>query len=129
MEELIPKDKLDIEAVARLYNYSYHEIKPIIPQLLEWLQDINWPVAIPMVDYLLTMSEYLTDDIISILKGNDEVWKYWCLYAFGMNNIKPIDLRLLSEFERIAYFPTQGEIKEEVQEVAMKVMNKVKNET
>ncbi|QHT69145.1 DUF5071 domain-containing protein [Rhodocytophaga rosea] len=129
LKELIPKNKTDIEAVEKLYQYSYQEIKPIVPQLLEWLQDINWPVATPMADYLLTMSDYLTDDIIAILRGKDEVWKYWCLYAFGINTIKPIEPRLLQEIEQIAYFPTQGEKEEEVQEVASKIMNKLKSQT
>lgn len=45
LENLIPKDKHDINAIKNLDHYSYNEIKPICINLLEWIQDINWPVA------------------------------------------------------------------------------------
>ncbi len=43
-KELIPKNKFDHETVERLKNLSYEELKPIMPDLLEWLQDFNWPL-------------------------------------------------------------------------------------
>ena len=119
MEELIPKDKGDLKAAERLKNYSFEEVKDIIPELLEWIQDMSWPVAGPVANYLESIAEHLTDDIIKILNGNDNVWKYWCVSVFGLNAIQPIDPKLMTEFKRIATNPTQGEISEEVQELAL----------
>lgn len=45
IKSLIPKDKFDIETAKKLSNYSFEEIQPIVPYLLEWLQDWNWPVS------------------------------------------------------------------------------------
>lgn len=123
IEELLPKDKGDIEVAKKLKNYSYAELRPIIPQLLEWIQDMNWPVAGPVSEYLASISEHLTDDIITIMKGRDEVWKYWCIKVFGLDAVKPIDSKLWKEFNRIATNPTPQEIAEEVHELALELKN------
>ena len=119
MKDLIPKDKGDVKTAERLKNYSFEEVKSIIPELLEWIQDMNWPVARPIANYLESIAEYLTDDIIKILNGDDDVWKYWCVSVFGLNATKPITPKLMMEFKRIATNPTQGEILEEVQKLTL----------
>ncbi|MEK6153122.1 DUF5071 domain-containing protein [Flavobacteriaceae bacterium 3-367] len=123
IEKLIPTDKGDVETAKKLKNYSYEELRPIIPLLLEWIQDMNWPVAGPVADYLASISEHLTDNIIGILKGRDDVWKYWCVKVFGIDAIKPIDPKLWKEFNRIATNPSPQEIAEEVHELAVELMN------
>ncbi|WP_178075963.1 DUF5071 domain-containing protein [Paenibacillus oralis] len=45
IRELIPKHKQDYERVEQLKTKTLEEIKPILPELLEWLQDMNWPIA------------------------------------------------------------------------------------
>lgn len=39
----IPTDKHDLAAVANAARLGYPAINAILPELLEWLQDINWP--------------------------------------------------------------------------------------
>ena len=122
MKELIPKDKGDVKTAEKLKSYSYSEVKNIVPELLTWIQDMNWPVAGPVSDYLQSISEYITDDIITILNGNDDVWKYWCVSIFGLNAIKPIDPKLMMEFKRIATNPSKNEVLEEVHELIMELV-------
>jgi hypothetical protein len=122
LKELIPNDKGDIKTAEKLKSYSYSEVKNIVTELLTWIQDINWPVAGPVSDYLQSISEYITDDIIKILNGNDDVWKYWCVSIFGLNAVKPIDPKLMMEFKRIAINPTKNEILEEVQQLTLEVL-------
>ena len=122
MEELIPKNKGDVKTAKKLKNYSYEEVKNIIPELLSWIQDMNWPVALPVSEFLQSISEYLTNDIIKILQGNDDVWKYWCVSVFGLNAIKPIDTRLIAEFKRIAINPTETEITEEIHKLILEFL-------
>ncbi|PWL39934.1 DUF5071 domain-containing protein [Flagellimonas aquimarina] len=123
INKLIPKDKGDIETAEKLNRYAYEELKPIVPQLLTWIQDMNWPVSRPVAKYLESISEHLTDDIINILKGTDEIWKYWCIHVFGLDTDKAIDPRLMKEFKRIATNPTQQEVAEEVQELAVELIS------
>ena len=64
LKHLIPKDKFDIETAEKLKDYSYEELKTIIPQLMEWIQDMNWPVASVVSDYLTTISEHIQKEIV-----------------------------------------------------------------
>ena len=121
IQNLIPKDKHDIERAKNLKNYSYSEISSIIPQLLQWIQDINWPVAKPVSEYLISINENISPEILDILKTNDEVWKYWTISIFGrVTN----DKLIRTEIIRIARNPTKSEIAEEVNEIANDVIQK-----
>lgn len=119
IKNLIPKDKFDIEGAEKLKQYSFEEIKPIIPELLEWLQDLNWPVSKSVAETLIPFSENIALEILQILKGEDEIWKYWILLIFG----KIIKNKLvLSEIERIAKNPTAGEFDSEIHEIAKEII-------
>jgi hypothetical protein len=119
--ELIPKDKADTETADRLKNYSYSEVKDIIPDLLVWLQDMNWPVARPVAEYLKTFTDNISSEIIKILQGDDEVWKYWIIANFG-----PLtkNQEVLTEIKRIAVNPTKTEVMEEIDEMAREILER-----
>jgi hypothetical protein len=120
VNELIPKDKSDIATAEKLVNYSYEQVKPIIPNLLEWIQDMNWPVAGPVSNYLEGIAKYITSDIIEILRGNDPTWKYWCLKVFGKaDNIDPL---LLEEIKRLRLYASETDIEEGVVEEADEIL-------
>ena len=119
IENLIPKDKFDIETAEKLKNYSFEEIKPIIPNLLEWLQDLNWPVSQLIADFLLPFSENIALEILKILQGHDEMWKYWILLVFGKIIKNEI---VIKEIKRIAQNPTLAEIEAEVYELAKEIV-------
>ena len=122
IRELIPKDKFDIETADKLPNYTYEELKPIIPELLAWIQDMNWPVSGPVSKYLDSISEHLTEEIIEILNGNDPLWQYWTLHVFGLWSTKPLNPKILEVVRRIANEPTAMELQEEVSEIANEVL-------
>lgn len=123
VENLIPKGKSDIETAEKLKNYSYEEVKEIIPNLLEWLQDLNWPVAKPVVEYLESINENITEELLPILKSEniDEEWKYWIVTIFG-----PIteSYEIQKAILRIANSPTENEINHEVNEIAKEILTK-----
>ncbi|MCC9018997.1 DUF5071 domain-containing protein [Flavobacterium lipolyticum] len=121
VKNLIPKDKFDFETVEKLKNYSFEEIESIIPDLLKWLQDMNWPVSRPIAVFLITYCEKISSEILKILQSQDQVWKYWILDTFG-EIIK--DQMVLNEIERIVKDPTKDEIDEEISEIATKIINK-----
>lgn len=76
MKEFIPSIKSDTDAVLKLKNYSVEEIKDDVPFLMEWLQDMNWPVAIDIRNYFSNHINKIDDEIIAVLQTTDEVWKY-----------------------------------------------------
>ncbi|CAA9200038.1 hypothetical protein FLA105534_02934 [Flavobacterium bizetiae] len=118
IKTLIPKDKFDFETVEKLTKYSFKDIEPIVPDLLEWLQDINWPISQPIAEFLIPFSEEIAPEILKILKGKDEIWKYWILTTFGKNIKNEL---VLQEINRIAKNPTQDEIDEGVDEIANEI--------
>lgn len=118
--ELIPKDKHDHDSIDKLEKLSYEEIKPIIPNLLEWLQDMNWPVASSVADVLRPFKENFTHEIIKILNTNDRMWEFWILINFCRDTSNPL---LLKEIERLAKYPTMVEIEDGVQEEAIAILN------
>ena len=121
IQNLLPKDKFDIETVENLKNFSFEEIQPIVPELLEWLQDCNWPISKPILNILLPFTDKISFNILEILKGSDEVWKYWILMGFGnsiANNL------IIEEIKRIAFKPSENEINEGNAEIALELVQK-----
>lgn len=119
IKSLIPKDKFDIETAKKLSNYSFEEIQPIVHYLLEWLQDWNWPVSKTIAGFLIPFSENISFQLVQILQGKDEMWKYWVLAVFG-NIVK--DELFLNEIKRIAQNPTYEEVNAEVSELAKEII-------
>lgn len=76
---MIPKDKFDIAAVELLKNATASEVVPLLPELMTWMQDMNWPVAQPVVELLLNYPNEMTPLVDEVLKGEDDMWIYWCL--------------------------------------------------
>ena len=76
---MIPKDKFDIGAVEQLKQADEAVVVPLLPQMLEWIQDMNWPVAEPMLEVLLQYPNELTPLVEQVLIGDDAMWIYWCL--------------------------------------------------
>ena len=120
INDLIPKYKDDQRVIDELKKLSFEQLKPIIPDLLEWLQDMNWPIARPVADILEPFIDRITPEIISIFKTNDGLWKLWILKNIARNTTDPL---LLREIERIAKFPSRDEIEDEANLEAIAILN------
>lgn len=79
VKDLVPKDKHDISNINKLYNLSDEEMKPIVYDLLEWIQDYNWPVAQELVPLLKEREDIIFPYMSDILRGDDFMWKYWIM--------------------------------------------------
>lgn len=124
LETLIPKNKSDIEAAEKLVAMGYPKIAPVLPQLMEWVQDYNWPVAKVIAPFLASIGEPLIPEIKKVLTSNDDMWKYWCLHVI-VDEMKAEYLRMLApELERLATNPSQDEIDSEVDEIAKTILSK-----
>ncbi len=117
--DLVPKNKFDIETVAKLNHYPFETIKAIIPSLLEWLQDMNWPVAQPIALFLVSIHEQITDEILEVFKSKDDIWKYWIISIFG-----PVttSIEIRNEIKRIAKNPTKNEHLEALDELSLEIV-------
>ena len=50
--DLVPKDKFDVSGIEKLRRIGIEEAEPILGSLLEWVQDLNWPVAQELIKVL-----------------------------------------------------------------------------
>lgn len=120
IETLLPKSKFDFSQMEKLNMLSDEEIEPILPELLAWMKDMNWPVAKEMPELLSRHQAVLIPCIIEALQPEQWEcdWKYYiisCLLPLleeeYLDKLKPC-------LERIAKNPTQAEISEEADRAA-----------
>ncbi len=119
--QLIPKDKHDVETAEKLFQYTYEETKPIVPQLLTWIQDGNWPVSKPVFEFLQTIAPYITGDIVDILRSDDSQWKYWCIILL-LNDRKDLDPSIIQELRLLATTTNPQDIEEGVSVLAEQLL-------
>ncbi|MCP1185663.1 DUF5071 domain-containing protein [Paenibacillus sp. 1781tsa1] len=126
IRECLPRDKFDYEAVRKLSEFSDVELKVIIPELMEWLQDGNWPISKPVEDLLLRLGEDLVPHIKDVLQTKDPQWEYFILV--GLIDRLPVShlSMLQTDLVRILEFPTPSEVLEELDEVIVELLKKMK---
>lgn len=115
IKNLVPKNKYDFSGMEELMKLSDEEIEPVIPDLLAWMKDMNWPVAKEMPDLLALHQETLIPHIIEILQPEqgESDWKYYIInYLLPLLDEKYL-LMLKPALERIVKNPTRGELAEE----------------
>ncbi|MFF2089381.1 DUF5071 domain-containing protein [Paenibacillus sp. NPDC058174] len=75
-DTFLPKNKHDIESVEALSGLERSLVLPLLPKLLEWLQDFNWPIASGIVDLLSKYKNEIIPHIEEILSMHDMIWSY-----------------------------------------------------
>lgn len=114
LRSCVPQDKFDLAAIARARAAGFPAINPILPELLEWLQDINWPVADQTVELLSDSGPEIVPHIRRVLVSDDSIWKYWVLSRL-CGRLSPVDLvQLIPDIARLADQPSDEDVAEEV---------------
>jgi hypothetical protein len=113
VRKLLPKDKFDLSTTEELMQLDDDEIEAIIPDLLIWIQDMNWPVS-QLIALVLIVHRKLTEKyLLDLLKPEqrDNIWKYNIITQLLMKwPSKAYDPRIIAEIIRIAEEPTKGEM-------------------
>lgn len=122
LTECIPNDKFDNEAVKRATALGYPDLNPILPDLLVWLQDINWPVAPEVAALLRDAGTAIAPHVNAILSSTDGPWKYWVLKELGASLNGDVWSLIEPEVRRLAETPTSDDRVEEVYIVAAEVL-------
>lgn len=125
---LVPQHKGDDDACANLQQASDDDIQPLLWPLLECLQDINWPIAAPVLERLLRYrGDDLAGPLLQILGGDDEVWKYWLLTNLLTDVQISVWRALRFKIHAMVRQPTPAELQEEVTEAAAELLSHWKN--
>lgn len=123
INRLIPQNKFDVDRARAAVDAGYPVVEPILPKLLEWLQDINWPVAQILYPFLASIGTPLIPHIQHVLDTNDEIWKYWII-TFIVSESPEVAAYFRDILVRLASSPTERETEEGLNEAAQAVLEK-----
>jgi len=118
---LLPATKLETEKASALVRLGFPVVEPVVPQILEWVQDLNWPVAQAFQPLLVGIGEPLAPHIRAVLCGSDDSWKYSLLTAV-VSQSPELARALLPDLKRLVRNPSPGESREEVNQVAVEIL-------
>jgi|GEM_PF-1179062 len=122
LADCIPKDKFDRDSVQRAIEIGYPGINPILPDLLVWLQDINWPVTQDLVPLLKDAGTGIAPHITAILKSTDSGWKYFVVSWLCKSVNNDVWALIETDLVRLAERPSKRDLEEEVDRVAAEVL-------
>ncbi|WP_286228446.1 DUF5071 domain-containing protein [Neobacillus mesonae] len=125
LNDILPKDKFDIESAEKLKGLSREEIISLLPKLLEWIQDMNWVIAPKIADLLLDFPIEIIPHIRKVFKTEDDIWKFWCLEVLVKNLPSNSRKELNSDLIRLAERPSEGEKLEEVDVKAKEILKQL----
>lgn len=120
-EALLPRDKFDTANAEQLAALGFPAIEPVLPQLLEWMQDCSWPVAQVLQHLLASIGAPLAPHIRKVLNQEDEIWKYWVLHCI-VRESSELARAVMPDLQRLATFPTAREQMEELDLVAKGIL-------
>jgi hypothetical protein len=123
INQLVPQDKFDTARARAAVIAGYPAVKPILPHLLEWLQDINWPVAQILYPFLASIGTPLVPYIQHVLETDDEIWKHWVI-TIVISESPEVSAHFRETLKRIADSPTEGEAEEGLNQAAQEVLEK-----
>lgn len=118
---LVPVTKFETEKARALVQLGFPAVEPVVPKILEWLQDLNWPVGRVFQPFLASIGQPLAPYIRDILQGQDDGWKYSVLRAV-VDKSPELARDLRPELERMAKIPSAGESQEEVNLIAIEIL-------
>ena len=120
-QKLIPKDKFDLDAAKRLSLATPEQVSAVATPLLEWIADMNWPVALEIIHVLPKFHKELLPSIEPILlnRENDIIWKYWIISQLLIQFPKESLLTLLPIIQEYADLIPPNEDEEDLKEVSL----------
>jgi len=124
-KDLLPRHKTDDDRVEMIKKMDRDKILPLLPSLLEWIQDMNWPVAPSILKLLLTFPEEIVPHVQDVLYSDDDNWKWFILHFLVIE--LPVDSRVqFKEYlTRVAETPTRNELAEELDEIAKEILETI----
>ncbi len=123
--KILPKDKFDTESVEKIRELSREDIIPLLPNLLEWIQDMNWVIAPKVAELLLDFPNEIVLLIKNVFETEDNVWKYWCLEVLVKYLPTESKMVLRNDLIRLAKKTSEEEKLEEVDVIAKEILEQL----
>ncbi|WP_203332927.1 DUF5071 domain-containing protein [Planococcus beigongshangi] len=122
LKNLLPNDKFDVEQAKKLKDLDRSQVLLLLPDLIGYTKDINWPVAPIAVETLLMFPTEIVPSVQAVLAGNDDNWK-WFLLTCIVSEL-PLDSKLhFKEYlVKVSETPTKSEMAEELDYVSKTIL-------
>jgi hypothetical protein len=117
----LPRDKHDTENAMTLVSLGWERVKPVMPQILDWMQDMNWPVARVFQPFLVQVGAPLAPYLQTVFESDDDAWKYSILVGI-VDQSPELAVALRADLERLSESPTAGEQLEGLSEQAKEIL-------
>ena len=124
MKNYIPQFKTDEQAIECLNSLAFETVRADVPELLEWVQDLHWDSAHGVAKYLVPHVHEIQEELLDILKTNDEIWKFNIIKVLIAKSPNKLGPELMSMIRRIADHPTKAEKEEDVDVAASEIIYK-----
>lgn len=116
---------MDYETIELLKSQDHLTLESIAEPLLEWIQDINWPIAQDIIEILIPLDTKLIPSIRNVLNSNDFEWIYNCL-NFLVSRLSLIVIKQLKSDLKNLEVRNQAEILEyEIPNLVEKILCKL----
>lgn len=115
LTDLIPTSKFHVERVARLELFGFPRLNSHLGQLLSWLQDLNWPVALPICKLLRNSGPEIIPELRRILRSSDSEWIYYTVTSLLPFLIPSIQAELLFDIKRYLETGQAGDYQEDIE--------------
>jgi hypothetical protein len=125
LNDCIPKDKFDIDALELAGHVGFPKLNSVLPDLLTWVQDANWPIAPQTASLLSQAGSEISPHIKAILNSDDAVWKYWTIDLVVRHLSPDILVDLRDDLAKLANHPSQVDQMEGVDVVAKNILNRL----
>jgi len=119
---VVPIDKHDLNSTKELSSISDNELEPHLAELFVWVQDLNWPVALPICKRLSRYRKNLSKPILDVLNSDDAIWKYNVITQIVTELSDPISEEIMEPIVRMTNSPSESEILEQVDLVAKDII-------
>ncbi len=122
---LLPRHKHDHDRVEMIKKMDRDKILPLLPNLLEWIQDMNWPVAPSVLELLLTFPKEIVPHVRDVLSSDDDNWKWFILHFLIIKLPVESRVQFREYLTRVAETPTDNELAEELDEIAKEILETI----
>ena len=125
MKVLLPRNVYDVDQVGQIKKLDRNILVSLLPGLLKFTQDINWPVAPGILEILLTFPKEIVPHVQAALSSDDDNWKWFILHSLVIK--LPVESRVhFKEYlTRVAETPTQNELAEELDEISKEILGTI----
>lgn len=107
---LLPLHKSDTERAEAIVSIGFPAVEPLLPHLMAWLQDYNWPVAQVLAPFLASLGTDIVPEVRKVLQGKDEIWIYWVLLKVVAALPEDAVAALQADLEALTVKPSPEEV-------------------